>query len=407
MGSKKRASRLLVIDDEPDVCEFVKNVAEGLGFAASAAVTREEIAVSLDSPRADVIVLDLVMPDFDGIEVLRHLGEQQSPARIILISGFDQRVLNSARRLGEAYGLRMEGVLEKPIAVADLERFLRRVLDVGASLSPEQVREAIENDQLVVHYQPKVRLKNGAGSADLDPQSSMPVIRVTSGDWPVEGVEALVRWQHPQHGLLPPADFLPIVEENGLMGQLTWSVLDKTLAQIALWRRAGFRPIVSINLAASLLDDSGLPDQIAHFVKQRGVDCPQLILEITESGAMADAAKSMAVLSRLRLKGFALSIDDFGTGYSSLVQLYRMPFSELKVDKIFVFDVATNMEAAAIVKSVINLTHNLNMSACAEGVADQTPLELLQAAGADKAQGYHFSHPVPADKLNNLLGISL
>jgi EAL domain-containing protein (putative c-di-GMP-specific phosphodiesterase class I) len=377
-------NRLLVIDDEPDIRDFIKVVAEDIGFEVTEADNQVEFQAALQSFSPTVIVLDLMMPGVDGVELLRLLVKKGCRARILLISGLDPRVLNTANRLGSTLGLNMAATLHKPMSIPELETALRKTLQEGHRITESDLKEALAEEQLLLYYQPKVSLESD---------------RV----WEVEGVEALVRWQHPKFGLLSPDEFIPLAEKTGLIRPLTEFVLKASLEQVRIWSEEGLEVSVAVNLSPHLIDDLELPDRIADLQKEYGLKGSPLSLEITESAVMKDAAHTMDILIRFRMKGIELSLDDFGTGYSSLVQLYRMPFSELKIDKSFVMEANESEEAATIVRSIANLGHNLGLTICAEGVENQEALDLLRSVGCEKAQGYFMSRPLGASDETKLL----
>ena len=242
----------------------------------------------------------------------------------------------------------------------------------------EEFRDALTRDELVVHYQPKLDLVSGA----------------------VHGVEALVRWDHPRHGLLYPAAFLERVEEAGLMRAMTRSVLAIALDQAARWS-AGARPLtIAVNLSASSLVDTDLPDEVAAMLAARGLPPSALQLEITEEFLMADRDRARAILTRLRDHGIQIAVDDFGTGYSSLSYLRDLPIDELKLDRSFVFPMADDARAAALVASTIDLAHSLDLRMVAEGVEDDVACTELTRMGCDQAQGFYLSRPLPAVELD-------
>ena len=242
----------------------------------------------------------------------------------------------------------------------------------------EELRTAIATDQLVLHYQPKI---------DLD-----------TGD--VHGVEALVRWDHPTRGLLYPDAFLALVEEAGLMRTMTRVVLAIALDQAAAWHAQGQHLTVAVNLSASSLVDADLPEQIAAMLTARGIPAHALQLEITEELLMADRDRARTILTRLRRSGIQISVDDFGTGYSSLSYLRDLPIDELKLDRSFVFPMADDARAAALVASTIDLAHSLGLRMVAEGVETSVAYMELTRLGCDQAQGYYMSRPIPAAELD-------
>jgi diguanylate cyclase (GGDEF)-like protein len=244
-----------------------------------------------------------------------------------------------------------------------------------------QLRQAIAEDQLVVFYQPKARVHDGA----------------------ITGVEALVRWRHPERGLMSPADFIGISEQTGLITPLTMFVLRTALRQCAEWSEAGHDIGVAVNLAVRSLLDTDLPNQIALLLEETGVPGHRLTLEITESGVMADPPRTIASLSRLATAGIRLSVDDFGTGYSSLSYLRRLPVNEVKVDRSFIFRIASDPTDAAIVRSIIELSHTLGLETVAEGVEDRVAWDRLRQMGCDEIQGFFLSKPLSAPSLGDWL----
>jgi diguanylate cyclase (GGDEF)-like protein len=240
----------------------------------------------------------------------------------------------------------------------------------------EQLRTALDTDELDVHYQPKLELRSGR----------------------VIGVEALVRWNHPERGLLYPDVFLPLAEQAGLMRRLALRVLERSLRDLRAWRAGGHDLSVAVNLSVSNLQDVALPEQVEMLLDSFDVPASALILEITEDVLMADAARSQQVMAELRRLGVRLSIDDYGTGYSSLSYLRALPVDELKLDRSFVSHLTSDERAAAIVRSTLQLSLDLGMSMVVEGVEDAATLSALRAWGCDYAQGYHIARPMAADQ---------
>jgi diguanylate cyclase (GGDEF)-like protein len=240
-----------------------------------------------------------------------------------------------------------------------------------------ELRDAVERGVLEVHYQPKVLV----------------------GDGRVVGAEALVRWPHPERGLLYPDSFLGAAEQAGLMRALTLVVLDRALAACGRWTAAGRELGVAVNLSASNLLDASLPDEVAAALARHGVAPEQLTLEVTEGTILANPLASGEVLAAVRRLGVAVSLDDFGTGHSSLSHVKRLPVDELKIDRSFVTDLVADPTNLAIVASITRLAHSLGMTVTAEGVECEEALDVLAAEGCDLAQGYLFSRPLPEHQL--------
>jgi len=238
----------------------------------------------------------------------------------------------------------------------------------------DDLRRALERGEFVLHYQPQLSLSTGD----------------------VVGAEALVRWQHPEHGLVYPDEFIPVAEHTGLIGPLTRHILDTALAQARTWSDAGRPLTVSVNLSARNLLDQGLPGQVAALLRAHGVAPELLELEVTESAIMTEPARAQKVLEQLSSLGIRISIDDFGAGYTSLGQLKNLPISELKIDRSFVMTMIEDSSNALIVQSVVDLGHSLGFTLVAEGVETQQILVALAGAGCDVAQGYHLSRPITA-----------
>ncbi|NOT54194.1 MAG: EAL domain-containing protein [Deltaproteobacteria bacterium] len=243
------------------------------------------------------------------------------------------------------------------------------------------LRQAPEQEQLLLHYQPKVEMKSGA----------------------IHQVEALIRWQHPQRGILPPDDFLPLAEESGLMRPLSQWVLNEAIRQCRVWDRDGLHLRVAVNLSMRDLQDTQLPQRIAGLLTAWGLDPASLEVEVTETAIAADMEKTRQSLAELHQMGVRIAIDDFGTGYSSLAHLRQLPVDTVKIDKSFVHGLTKNDNDTAIVRATIELGHDLGLQVVAEGVEEQTTWDTLAALGCDLVQGYLISHPLPAVALQDWL----
>jgi EAL domain-containing protein (putative c-di-GMP-specific phosphodiesterase class I)/FixJ family two-component response regulator len=381
---------ILVVDDEQDICEFVQDVAEDLAFNVAITTSTSEIA-SVQFDKLDAIVMDLSMPDMDGIELIRYLAENKCSASLILMSGLDSGVLATAERLARERGLTVLGAVTKPIDIATLETLLElvpsaahpRQVSVSGSaaaksdFSVEELAQAISMGQIKPWFQPRINLV----------------------DMTFVGVEALARWQHPVNGMIPPDKFIPVAEESGQIGALTVSMVEQSLAEVARWQTEGVTLDVSINYSAHSLTDLDLPDYLTGLVASNNLKPDRVTVEITESSVVTEIQNSLDVLTRLRMKGFELSIDDFGTGFSSMQQLQNIPFTELKIDQSFVKRALSDKDARAIVETTVDLGRRLVMSVIAEGVEDREMLELLKGCHCDQAQGYFFAKPMPGSEI--------
>ena len=362
-------NRLLVVDDDPEVGAFFGQVSEDLGFETKVMLDPSQFAQTVLDFSPTVILLDLQMPGRDGIELLRELSTLGRRPKVLIASGLDSRVLTTASELGLSMGVDVAGAFCKPIALDELEVLLIRLKSQKKVVTAAGLRQAINENQLVVHYLPKATFKG-------------------PGRWIIEGAEALVRWEHPEYGLLYPRDFIGIAEESGLITEVTDFVFRASMEQARVWFQNGLYMELGVNLSAQFLGDLGFPDRLLTLIRENNLDPSMITIELIETASMQDPAVALDILARLRVKNINLCLDDFGTGQSSLTHLYRMPFSEVKLDNQFTNDMRLREDARALVEGLIYLTHKLKMRACAEGVEDEGTLQMLEQMHCDKVQGH-------------------
>lgn len=373
-------NRLMVMDDDVDVGAFFGQVGEDLGFQVRVISDPTNFAENVLEFSPTVLLLDLQMPGRDGIELLRELSTLDRRPKVLIASGLDSRVLTSAAELGISMGVDIAGSFCKPIPLDELEVLLARLKSHTKHITENQLRDAVNQGQLVVHYLPKATFKG-------------------PGRWIIEGAEALVRWQHPEYGLLYPKDFIGLAERSGLIVDVTDFVFRAAMEQARVWFAHGLYMELGMNLSAQFLSDLKFPDRLLSLIRENNLDPSMVTLELTETAAMQDPAVALDILARLRVKNVNLCLDDFGTGASSLTHLYKMPFSEVKLDNQFTNDMRLREDARALVEGLVYLSHKLKMRACAEGVEDEGTLEMLEAMHCDKAQGHLFGAAVRAREL--------
>lgn len=369
--------RLLAIDDEKGLLAVLQDIGRSAGYDV---VATSDASLFLQQTREwhpTLVLMDLQMPDVDGVELLRALAAEKVTAPIVLMSGVDDKVLRTVGDLGTDLGLNMRGVLSKPIRMETFRRTLEEHAAPNQTRRSDELRAAIATGQLLLHYQPLVQL----ASRDL------------------VAVEALVRWNHPQEGLIQPDSFVPLAEEHGLIDDLTWTVIRLAVEQAARWAQS-FPVPIAVNLSATNLNDEAFPDKLALLCREYGVGPSQICLELTETATSRDAMSLKAILSRIRLKGFRLAIDDFGIGYSSMMQLRSLPFSELKIDKSFVSDMLHSEDAGIIVDAILALAGAFRMDVVAEGIETEAQMAALIKRGAVVGQGYLIARPAPADDIS-------
>jgi EAL domain-containing protein (putative c-di-GMP-specific phosphodiesterase class I)/CheY-like chemotaxis protein len=383
----RTAIRILVLDDEHFMLKLHVHMLAGLGFTSVTACDNgSEALVWVDTPgcSADLILLDLNMPQMDGIEFVRKLVERDYRGSLVLVSGEDERLLRMAKRLVQAHHIPVLGHIRKPLSLAALAQVMDRWRpSTGArpvarrALQADELRAGIANGELVNHYQPKVDVTTGA----------------------VVGAEALVRWQHAEEGLVYPDRFIALAEDEGLIDDLTRAVLTQAMADAAAWHCTGLRLQVAVNLSMDNLASVDFADFVAATAAAAGVAPQDVLLEVTESRLMLDMRAPLEVLTRLRLKRFRLSIDDFGTGHSSLTQLQDIAFDELKIDHGFVHGAWRDESTRAMYYASLGLGMHLGMDVVAEGVEDREDWDFVHDTGCGQAQGYFIARPMPVGEL--------
>ena len=377
--------RFLVAEDHEFQRRIVVALLAQLGAQTihEASDGRVALAIVQDPARPiDIVISDLEMPGMDGMEFIRHLGESGAKVSLVIASALERKLIASIATMTEAYGIKLLGIVEKPLTADKLLALLQRhdasaapaARSAKASLSftLDEIVEGLRNDEFEPFFQPKV---------DVATQK-------------VKGAEALARWRHPQHGIVAPFAFIPLLEQHRLIDDLTAVMLRRSAAMCSRWRAGGMDMTVSVNLSLVSLSDVRLADRITKIVREQDLDPHHMVLEVTESAATTDLAKVLENLARLRVKGFGLSIDDYGTGYSSMQQLSRIAFTELKIDQAFVANATREESARVILGSSLDMARKLNISAVAEGVETRADWDLLVQLGCEQAQGYLIAKPM-------------
>ncbi|MGA8399415.1 MAG: EAL domain-containing response regulator [Stellaceae bacterium] len=331
----------------------------------------------------DIIISDLDMPGMDGMELIRHIGEAGLPVSIILSSAIEHAVLSSVQTMAKAYGIDLLAAIEKPVTSQKLEAVIERYQPPQRSDRPraasspfsiDEVRRGLQNGEFEPFYQPKIDLATGRAV----------------------GAEALARWRHPERGVVGPYAFIGVMEDGGLIDDLTWVMLQSSARQQYLWAARGLQLAISVNLSLKSLVDTEIAERITQIVRAENVDPHAIILEVTESAAMTQVPQALENLARLRIRGFQLSIDDYGTGYSSMQQLTRVAFTELKIDQSFVMNALDEHSCRVILESSIDMARKLKLKSVAEGAETRGHWDLLRRLGCDIVQGYFIARPMAA-----------
>ena len=378
------ALRILVAEDHNFQRKAVVHMLNSLGIEDvwQASNGKQALEILQGGQVLDIVLSDLDMPEMDGMELIRHLSKQHLGISIIIMSSMDSTLITSVEKMARSYGLRLLGAVEKPLLLEQFRKLLvlhqqtqektAQTKVPAASFTLEEVLQAVRARQFEPFLQPKVGLQTGR----------------------LVGAEALARWVHPEQGVIGPHAFIPILEQSSNMEEFTFLMLEKAASACRLLHDKGHSLVMSVNLSLSSLSDTTLAERITQVVREAGVDPHHIILEITESAAMTDVAHALENLARLRMHGFSLSIDDYGTGFSSMQQLTRVPFSELKIDRSFVADCATNHHLRVIIESSIDMARKLRVKSVAEGVETQEEWDMLKSMSCDVAQGYFVAKPM-------------
>jgi len=382
---KTNELNFLVVEDDVFQRQMLENMLRSLGatsiIGAGNGKQALDIVRGVNSRPVDVALCDLNMPEMDGMEFLRHLGQEKHNVAVIITSAQDSKLLASVAKMTTMYGIKLLGVIGKPVMPSQLQELLakygeaevRRQQPVAArSFTLDEILQGIRTNQFEPFFQPKVDLKTGQ----------------------LVGAEALARWVHPEHGVIGPNSFIPQLEQSGNIDDLTFLILEKSATACRSFHDGGFKLSISVNLSLASLDDATLANKIAQVVHKAGIEAQYIMLEITESAAMTNVAPALENLARLCMNGFSLSIDDYGTGYSSMQQLTRIAFRELKIDQSFVKDCADNEALRIVIESSIDMAHKLQVKSVAEGVETKQDWDTLKSMGCDTVQGYFIAKPM-------------
>jgi EAL domain-containing protein (putative c-di-GMP-specific phosphodiesterase class I)/ActR/RegA family two-component response regulator len=380
-----QAAHILVAEDDDFQRSIIVDLLKNLGVSSiiEASNGQEALTHLHDNDRKINLVLsDLKMPEMDGMEFLRCLGQEHSDVEIVILSSLDKKLLATIDRISDIYNLNLLATIEKPIGLKQLKNILdksghqqvKKV--VRQSNTPEftldEILEGIRLKQFAPYLQPKVDLKTGM----------------------IIGAEALARWIHPKHGVIPPYAFISKLEESKKIDDLTFLMLKECASMYAMFVEKDQNIHIAVNLSLVSLSDPKIAQRITSTIIENGGDPKHFTLEITESTAMTDAPVALENLARLSMNDFTLSVDDYGTGYSNLQQLTRIDFGELKIDRSLVHGFAKSEAMQIIVASNIEMAHKLKIKCVAEGIETAEDWEQLRKMGCDIGQGYFIEKPM-------------
>jgi EAL domain-containing protein (putative c-di-GMP-specific phosphodiesterase class I) len=316
-----------------------------------------EVQSSCEAIKPDLIMLDLNFGDMDGVLLLNYLSNIKCKSPTIIIGFEDERLLLAIKHIGEVKGLTISGILKKPLQTDKIELILKGLEhSIIEHINDSTIAKALEENRFDMYYQPKIHIKTKR----------------------LHGLESLIRLKHQNGDIISPAHFIPIAEKSGLIVPLTHWVIRRVFEDCYKFNNNQLEVKFAINLSPNMLHDIVFPDEIFKLAKECNVTPKHICFEVTETGVSHQSDTIMEVLTRLRLHGFYLSIDDFGTGYSSIAELQRLPFNELKIDQRFIANLHNDQTTHTIVRSTIDLGHNLGMELVAEGIESHEIMGLLE-----------------------------
>ena len=365
--------RLLIVGGDEYETRAVDDAAASLGLLVRRVPTAEGVEPALEGFGPDAVILDPAACDGLLADVFRAVAGVG--ADLLLVGRPDDSGLKAARDLATAAGVNVAGILTKPVAPEGLETALR-ALAGEQPYTAADIAGAVMRGEITAWYQLQL-CRHGTA-------------------WLADGAETLARWQHPEHGIVLPDAFVPVAEAEGQIAAITDCVLQSSVQQLEVWHRGGMPLRVGVNLSPALVTDPDFPERLARLMIEYDVPARYLVLEIPESGLVEAPPDFLAMLARLRIYGFGLALEHFGSGTSSLADLYRTPFSELKIDRRLVSLLDEDEDARLLVRGIVALAHELGLETTAEAVETQAALEFLHQAGCDRVQGYVISRPLPA-----------
>lgn len=382
--------QILIIDDSEAILMVVKTMLARMGFekiTTMTSATKALAVVGLEPARFQIILTDLRMPDTDGLDVLRKLGEMGFKGAVAIISEMDRRIINLAADIARRHRLHMIGCICKPVQLDDLSALVEKASELRVTLEPpaalltrEQVQTAFNQIQVIPYYQPKVDLNKCQ----------------------VVGVEALARIRFPgEINALRPCRFMPVIQEYGMLPQLSQRMLQQACKDLPTIRSILGNDIkISLNISPEELENTYLADSLEHIWRKSGTGNDSLVLEITEEHYIHNSAQ-LESLNRLRLRGFGLSLDDFGTGFTNINQLRDLPYTEVKIDRSLIINIHRDSFCQAILNGLVEIARQLGITLVAEGIEHMDELKYLMQTHPELVlQGYLISLPRSLDTLN-------
>lgn len=384
---------VLIVEDSKTQRTILEMMCTELGIDHVVGVENGQEALEYleDDNSVDLMLCDLELPELNGIELINHISKTRKNFALVIMSGREQSLISSVELMAKSEGFYTLGGYRKPFSQTELEAVLgnfdrNRLIQVPSFqkrekpfITIESFKNALSANEFTLYFQPKVFCENDE----------------------LEGVEALIRWKHPEYGMIAPDDFIPFAIENNLINELTLLVVKKSIDALTRWETYGLNTKISINLSAKSFTESSFSQQILNILSTGNIKPSQLTFEVTETEVIHDIGSALSLLTKLRLAGFGLSIDDYGTGQSSIKQLTQIPFTELKIDRSLIEDIHLKDHLKVIFESTLRMCSKMDIKVVAEGIEKIEEWDYLTQAGCDIAQGYLICPPVTEEVLQN------
>jgi len=386
---------VLIVEDSVTQREYLSFMLQQMGIEQVHQTTNGFEALQWLETQAesiDILFCDLSMPVMDGVTMLQEIATRGYKCGVVILSGREPNVMSAVAKMTQISGMNFLGTIAKPFQHENISQVLstynrdnksqtKKFSAPSQTYTFDEIAEGIRQKQMICHFQPKVSMLSGK----------------------LIGVESLVRWQHPLHGLVYPGAFIPLIESTPLIQELTMCVLDDSIKSLHYWKENGIGLDISVNInvSADALSNSDFAQSMADRVALHNISADCFVLEVTESAIIRNLAQSLATVAKLRLAGFGLSIDDYGTGYSSMQQIAQLPFTELKLDRSLVHGIANSSTLHTLCESAVHMSHKLGLMVVAEGIETKEDFEMLGKMGCDIGQGYYIAKPMPANTILN------
>ncbi len=378
------ANRLLIIDNEPMARRYVRQLAATLDYDVEETSSATDALACVEKFCPGLIILDISLPDKDGIDLFSELAKIDCQATILILSSLDRTMLEAAATIGIELGLRVQGVMTKPVIPPELTSWLNAARFNQPMVSAEIVRTALENDEFLLHFQPTFH-------------------RASDHPWRVIGVAGYLRWKHPELGILMPGQFLAAVEESGLLTEVTDRSIREAMEHVRYWQDRGISLSVGICIPWRLITDTGIPDRLETLAREIDINPNKILLHISDIGESDNAAIGREVLARLRLKEFRIAYDGFRDLRSSIRHLSELPFTAVNLDGSLASLAIYDKKVANSIAAIVAVGRELGIEVYANGVADQLELDTLESLGCRLVRGYLFTRALPGSQVEGFV----